>query len=152
MNAYCLHKKHNEEDVRLKARPVGRCPKARLCVIAFYHAISMISKQCLDSDFRASPEFMILNQSCPRSGTFNTRLCAAVVVCSPGSKLISTGGSQTFTAPRPEGDKSTPVIFANDRGNSSLFILRVGLFQAHCTNTFQRRPVYQKAASITTRP
>ena len=37
-----LHKKHNEEDVRLKARPVGRCPKARLCVIAFYHATSMI--------------------------------------------------------------------------------------------------------------
>ena len=81
-----LHKKHNAEDVRLKARPVGRCPKARLCVIAFHHArFSMqlacfdlhgwrecrfcrsknLSKQCLDSDFWASPEFMILNQSCP---------------------------------------------------------------------------------------
>jgi len=23
MNAHCLHKKHNAEDVRLKARPVG---------------------------------------------------------------------------------------------------------------------------------
>jgi len=39
MNAYCLHKRHNAEDVRLKARPVGRCPKASLCVIAFHHAI-----------------------------------------------------------------------------------------------------------------
>ena len=38
MNAHCIHKKHNAEDVRLKARPVGRCPKARLYVIASYHA------------------------------------------------------------------------------------------------------------------
>jgi hypothetical protein len=37
-----LHKKHNAEDVRLKARPVGRCPKARLRVIASHHAISML--------------------------------------------------------------------------------------------------------------
>ncbi len=65
MNAYCIHKEHNAEDVRLKARPVGRCPKARLRVIAFYHAISMLSKQCLDSGFWATPEYMILNQSCP---------------------------------------------------------------------------------------
>jgi len=65
MNAYCLHKKHNAEDVRLKARPVGRCPKARLRVIASYQAISMFSKQRLDPGFWASPEFMILNQSCP---------------------------------------------------------------------------------------
>jgi len=27
MNAYCLHKEHNAEDVRLKARPVGRNQK-----------------------------------------------------------------------------------------------------------------------------
>jgi hypothetical protein len=38
MNAHCIHKKHNAEEVRLKARPVGRCPKARLYVIASYHA------------------------------------------------------------------------------------------------------------------
>ena len=60
-----LHKKHNAEDVRLKARPMGRSPKARLCDIAFHHAMSMLSKQCLDPGFWASPEFMILNQSCP---------------------------------------------------------------------------------------
>jgi hypothetical protein len=65
MNAYCIHKEHNAEDVRLKARPVGRCPKARLRVIAFYHAISMLSKQCLDSGFWATPEYMRLNQRCP---------------------------------------------------------------------------------------
>jgi len=39
MKGYSLHKKHNAEDVRLKARPVGRSPKARLYVIAFHHAI-----------------------------------------------------------------------------------------------------------------
>jgi len=65
MNAHCIDKNHNAEDVRLKARPVGRCPKARLYVIASYHAISMLSKQCLDSGFWAAPEFMILNQRCP---------------------------------------------------------------------------------------
>jgi hypothetical protein len=59
MNGYSLHKEHNAEDVRLKARPVGRCPKASPCVIVFYHATSMLSKQCLDPDFWASPEFMI---------------------------------------------------------------------------------------------
>ena len=58
-----LHKKHNAENVCLKARPVGRSPKARLCVIAFHHAISMLSKQCLDSGFWAAPEFMIIDQS-----------------------------------------------------------------------------------------
>jgi len=46
-----LHKKHNAEDVRLTARPVGRSLKARLRVIAFHHAMSMLSKQCLDSGF-----------------------------------------------------------------------------------------------------
>ncbi len=61
---HALHKKHNVEDVRLKARPVGRSPKARLCVIAFHHAISMLSKQCLDSGFWVAPEFMIISQSC----------------------------------------------------------------------------------------
>ena len=65
-----LHKRHNAEDVRLKARPVGRCPKAMLCVIASYQAryiykAGMLSKQCLDPGFWASPELMILNQSCP---------------------------------------------------------------------------------------
>jgi hypothetical protein len=64
MKGHSLHKKHNAEDVRLKARPVGRCPKASLCVIAFHHAISMLSKQCLDPDFWASPEFMIISQCC----------------------------------------------------------------------------------------
>jgi len=64
-----LHKKHNVEDVRLKARPVGRSPKARLCVIAFHHAISMLSQvclfmECLDSGFWVAPEFMIISQSC----------------------------------------------------------------------------------------
>ncbi len=69
MNAYCLHKRHNAENVRLKARPLGRCPKARLHVIASYQAryiykAGMLSKQCLDPGFWASPELMILNQSC----------------------------------------------------------------------------------------
>jgi len=63
MKGDSLHKKHNAEDVRLKARPVGRSPKARLCVIAFHHAMSMLSKQCLDSGFWATPEFMIIDQS-----------------------------------------------------------------------------------------
>ena len=30
-----LHKEHNAEDVRLKTSPAGRCPKAKLRVIAF---------------------------------------------------------------------------------------------------------------------
>ena len=85
MNGRSIHKKHNAEDVHLKARPVGRCPKASLCVIAFHHArFSMqlacfdlhgwrecrfcrsknLSKQCLDPGFWASPEFMIINQRC----------------------------------------------------------------------------------------
>ena len=64
MKGNSLHKKHNAEDVRLKARPMGRSPKARLCVIAFHHAMSMLSKQCLDSGFWAAPEFMIIGQSC----------------------------------------------------------------------------------------
>jgi len=38
-----IHKKHNAEDVCLKAGPEGRCPKASLCVIAFHHAMSMLS-------------------------------------------------------------------------------------------------------------
>jgi len=58
MNGYSIHKEHNAEDVRLKARPVGRCPKTSLGVIAFHHAISMLSKQCLDAGFWATPEFM----------------------------------------------------------------------------------------------
>jgi len=65
MNAFCIHKKHNAEDVRLKTRPTGQCPKARLRVIAFYHAMSMLSKQFLDSGFWALPEFMILKQRRP---------------------------------------------------------------------------------------
>jgi len=64
VNGHSLHKKHNAEDVRLKDRPVGRSPKARLCAIAFHHAMSMFSKQCLDSGFWAAPEFMIIDQSC----------------------------------------------------------------------------------------
>ncbi len=51
MKGYSLHKEHNVEDVCLKARPVGRFPKASLSVIAFHHAISMLSKQCLDPGF-----------------------------------------------------------------------------------------------------
>ena len=38
MNADCIHKKHNAENARLKDRPMGRYPKARLYVIASYHA------------------------------------------------------------------------------------------------------------------
>jgi len=38
IECYRIHKEHNAEDVRLKARPVGRYPEVRLCVIAFYHA------------------------------------------------------------------------------------------------------------------
>ena len=38
MNAYCIHKEHNAEDARIKDRPTGRCPKARLYVIASCHA------------------------------------------------------------------------------------------------------------------
>jgi len=64
VNDYFIHKNHNAEDVRLKARPVGRNPKGSLCVIAFHHAISMLSKQCLDAAFWVSPEFMIIDQSC----------------------------------------------------------------------------------------
>jgi len=69
MKGHSLHKRHNAEDARLKARPVGRSPKARLCVIAFHHAISMLSQvclfmDCLDSGFWAAPEFMIIDQSC----------------------------------------------------------------------------------------
>ena len=51
MKGYSLHKEHNVEDVCLKARPVGRFPKASPSVIAFHHAISMLSKQCLDPGF-----------------------------------------------------------------------------------------------------
>ena len=64
MNAYCLHKEHNADDVRLKARPMGLYPKARLRAIAFHRAISMLSKQCLDSGLWVEPEFMIIYQSC----------------------------------------------------------------------------------------
>jgi len=56
VNAYCLHKNHNAEDVRLKDRPVGRNPRARLYVITFNHAMSMLAKQCLDSDSWVSLE------------------------------------------------------------------------------------------------
>jgi hypothetical protein len=66
MKGYSLHKKHNAEDARLKARPLGRSPKTRLSVIAFHHAMSMLSKQCLDSGFWAAPEIMTINQSCPK--------------------------------------------------------------------------------------
>jgi len=66
VNGHSIHKNHNAEDVRLKARPAGRNPKASLCVIVLHHAISMLSKQCLDTGFWVSPEFMIINQSCPR--------------------------------------------------------------------------------------
>ena len=86
MNAYCLHKEHNAEDVRLKSRPVGRCPKTRLRVIASYQAISMLSKQCLDPGFWASPELMILNQSCPILKTglfFSSKPCQ-----STGNRLL----------------------------------------------------------------
>ena len=38
MNAYCINKRHNAENARLKDRPMGRCPKARLYVIASCHA------------------------------------------------------------------------------------------------------------------
>lgn len=38
MNTNCIHKKHNAEYARLKARPTGYYPKARLYVIASYHA------------------------------------------------------------------------------------------------------------------
>ena len=64
MKGYSLHKEHNAEDVHLKARPAGCYPKAKLYVIAFYHAISMLSKQCLDFGFWVTPEFMIINQTC----------------------------------------------------------------------------------------
>ena len=60
-----LHKKYNAEDVRLKNRPTGRNPKARLCVIDSHHTMSMLSKQCFDSDFLTVPELMIFNQRCP---------------------------------------------------------------------------------------
>ncbi len=43
-----LHKRHNAEDVRLKARPVGRCPKARLHVIASYQARFSMKPACFD--------------------------------------------------------------------------------------------------------
>jgi len=33
--------------------------------LGYYPAISMLSKQCLDSGFWAAPEFMIISQSCP---------------------------------------------------------------------------------------
>ncbi len=33
-----IHKGHNAEDVRLKVRPVGRCPITWLNVIASHHA------------------------------------------------------------------------------------------------------------------
>jgi len=56
MNACCIHKKHNAEDVRLKARPMGRCPKASLCVIAFHHAISMLSNMYRKYGSRAMQE------------------------------------------------------------------------------------------------
>ncbi len=62
MNAYCIRKNHNAENRRLKARPVGRCPNTRLYVIDFYHAISMLSNQCLDSGIWTTPEFMIINE------------------------------------------------------------------------------------------
>jgi len=68
VNGYSIHKVHNAEDGRLKARPVGRYPKTSLGVIAFYHAISMLSKQCLDAGFWVTPEFMIIGQSCPGHG------------------------------------------------------------------------------------
>jgi len=55
-----IHKGYNAEDARLKARPVGRNPKTSLGVIVFYHAISMLSKQCLDAGFWVAPEYMIM--------------------------------------------------------------------------------------------
>jgi len=47
VNGHSLHKKHNAEDVRLKDRPVGRSPKARLCVIAFHHAMACFQNNAL---------------------------------------------------------------------------------------------------------
>jgi len=47
MKGHSLHKKHNAEDVRLKTRPVGRSPKARLCVIAFHHAQACFQNNAL---------------------------------------------------------------------------------------------------------
>jgi hypothetical protein len=64
MKGHPLRKKHNAEDVRLKVRPVGRGPKASFCVIAFHHAICMLTNQCFDSGFWAAPEFMKISQSC----------------------------------------------------------------------------------------
>jgi hypothetical protein len=60
VNGYSIHKNHYAEDVHLKVRPSGQSTKASLCVIAFHHAISMLSKQCLDAGFCALPEFMII--------------------------------------------------------------------------------------------
>jgi hypothetical protein len=65
MNGYSIHENHNAEDARLKNRPMGQSTKTSLFVIAFYHAISMISKQCLDAGFCALPELMIIVQSYP---------------------------------------------------------------------------------------
>jgi len=59
-----IRKGHNTEDVRLKTRPAGRCPISCSCVIVSYQAISMLSKQSLDSAYWAAPEFMIINHRC----------------------------------------------------------------------------------------
>jgi hypothetical protein len=66
INAYCLYKKHNAENVSLKAHPAGPCPIVSLCVIAIYHAMSILAKQCLDSDFWARAELMIIKPMRPR--------------------------------------------------------------------------------------
>jgi len=93
MKGYSLHKEHNAEDVCLKARPVGRSPKARLCVIAFHHAMSMLSNQCLDSGFWAAPEFMIIDQSCLKHYDKKVRACARTVI--PVSLLIVSFSGQS---------------------------------------------------------
>jgi len=50
MNGRSIHKKHNAEDVCLKACPVGRCPKARLGVIAFHHARFSMQLACFQNN------------------------------------------------------------------------------------------------------
>jgi hypothetical protein len=111
MNAYCLHKEHNAEDVRLKARPSGRCPKARLRVITFHHTMSMLSKQCLDSGFWAAPEFMILNQSCPSYNDTFTGNCAHHSDTSYIEKIIHCLGIFMFS------QKHTKIISKNGTVN-----------------------------------
>ena len=97
-----LHKEHNAEDACLKARPVGRRTKASIYLIAFHHAMSMLSNQCLDSGFWAVPEFMKIDQSCLKHYDKKVRACARTVIPVSLFIVVFFGQSSGWGMGRPE--------------------------------------------------